>query len=74
MAKFGLWENGKWIKWFDPSEARQVAGTTQYFEYFKTPASAEKCDPSSTFDPPTDFDQNLDKLESRLNTLLNTRM
>ena len=61
-ARFGLWEHGKRLKWFDSDEASSInSGTLDYthFLIFKDEESLQLIDPKVKFAKPADFDSNL---------------
>ena len=55
-VKFGLWENGRRIKWFTKEEAAQItSGDLKHRECLKNAESLDVIAPNCTFDPPQHF-------------------
>lgn len=62
--KFGLWENGKRVKWFDEQTIKLINQLTyDYTTEFKEPESGNHVRPQSTFNKPKDFDMGLNTIK-----------
>jgi len=56
-VKYGLWENGRRIKWFTPDEVSKInEGTLNYADFFELPKSKDEMPSGLGFEPPTNFD------------------
>lgn len=54
--KYGLWENGRRVRWFSNEEVELIQkGDQGYRENLKDPQSLGIIDEKSTFDPPSHF-------------------
>lgn len=54
--KFGLWEEGKRIEWFDEDQQAQIKlGRLDYKVYFRKQESGFNVDPLASFDTPSTF-------------------
>jgi len=61
-VKFGLWEHGKRVKWFENAEldeARAGMATDTLAELFSDPASAGYVPSGSNFDKPSSWDEKI---------------
>jgi len=57
MKKFGLWEEGKRIHWFDEDQVTQINNRSlNYNTFFKNPRSKEGLNPKVFFEKPVNFD------------------
>ena len=58
--KYGLWENGKRVKWFDEQACLQInKGRFEVASSFTEPKSAEALRPGATFLMPKGFEENM---------------
>jgi hypothetical protein len=65
--KYGLWENGKRITWFDEQKIKLISQQTlDYTTFFTEPESANTMRPNCTFSKPHDFDQKLNAIKRKL--------
>lgn len=54
--KYGLWENGKRIKWFTEEEAQKIEdGEIEYTNHLKNPMSIQIVRANTRFNPPNHF-------------------
>ena len=68
--KYGLWENGKRIVWFDKDSIKEIEeGSQKWIDYFKDSDSASIVDKKAKFDKPKGFDMKLLELQERLKKL-----
>lgn len=57
MKKYGLWEEGKRIHWFDEDQVTQINNRSlNYNTFFKNPRSKEGLNPKVFFEKPVNFD------------------
>ncbi len=64
-TKYGLWENGRRIKWFTPEEVVRISeGTLDYAEFFELPKSKNEIPKGLGFEPPTNFDTLVNTVKS----------
>ena len=65
--KFGLWEDGKRIEWFDESQVQQInKKTLDYTQYFNTGGSAEMVEPNAVFSKPIGFEDKLNDIKKKI--------
>ena len=58
--KYGLWEDGKRIEWFETEVIRGInERVVNYTEFFSNPESAELVQRLATFDKPKQFDKQI---------------
>jgi hypothetical protein len=68
--KFGLWENGKRVRWYDDKQQKDItAGTFDYRKDFSEPASAKAQPSLVTFKRPAEFDKKIKEIKVRLNVV-----
>ena len=66
-VKYGLWEHGKRIKWFDEQSIKLInQQTLDYTTYFAEQDSANNVRPNSIFTKPADFDARLNSVKKEL--------
>lgn len=66
VIKFGLWEGGKRINWFDEQQIKEIElGQLDYHQYFKSPESSIGLT-DIKFDQPRDFDTELSRVDRDL--------
>jgi len=66
--RFGIWENGKRIRWFDKTETSQIAqGLKDFRTEFTEPESASVLPDHVTFEKPADFNRGMQEVKTRLN-------
>lgn len=69
-TKYGLWENGKRIKWFTDAEVQLInEHNYDYPQLFKELSSVSSIDAEATFELPKDFNKRLMKLDSDVTVL-----
>jgi hypothetical protein len=70
VEKYGLWEDGKRIEWFDEDAVRDInGGDTSWKEHFKKPDSATYVEKGADFTKPKGFDMKLIEVKDRLNKI-----
>lgn len=58
--KYGLWEDGKRIEWFDENEIQSInAHRMDYLPYFTSEQSKQMVEPNANFNKPKTFEANL---------------
>jgi len=63
-VKYGLWEHGKRVTWFNPQTIYQINDQTyRYDAEFKDPTSKNHLDPGATFNKPENFDAELTEIK-----------
>lgn len=68
--KYGLWEEGKRIIWFDDDAIKDInSGNSSWRENFKKPESNNIMDKDVTFSKPKGFDMRLIEVKDRLNKI-----
>jgi hypothetical protein len=66
-VKYGLWENGKRIRWFDEQTIKLISQrTVDYTTFFTEPESINSVRPNSGFNQPSDFNQKLQSIKRQL--------
>ena len=66
-TKYGLWENGKRVKWFDEQTIKLISQMTyDYTTEFIEQESGKNVKPNCTFSKPTNFDEKLNKIKRQL--------
>lgn len=56
--KYGLWENGKRIKWFTQEQVNYInEGILDYSEFFELARSKTEIPKVSGFEPPANFEK-----------------
>lgn len=67
VEKYGLWEDGKRIEWFDEEAVRDInSGDTSWREHFKKPDSSNFIEKGADFTKPKGFDMKLIEVKERL--------
>mmetsp|Transcript_20574 Transcript_20574/g.18214 ORF Transcript_20574/g.18214 Transcript_20574/m.18214 type:complete len:395 (+) Transcript_20574:2-1186(+) len=70
VEKYGLWEDGKRIEWFDEDAVRDInSGDTSWKDHFKKPDSINYIEKSTDFTKPKGFDMKLIEVKERLTKL-----
>lgn len=55
-AKYGLWEDGKRIEWFEPEQVKSIEqGRLDYCGFFRKPESAALCGQNLCFGEPPGY-------------------
>jgi len=62
-TKFGLWEEGKRIEWFEPDQHEKIiGGLLDYKMYFRKTESGFNVDPYATFEVPPKFHERVQRV------------
>lgn len=70
--KYGLWEGGKRVKWFDEQSIKLInQQTLDYTTFFSEEQSSNHVKPNATFTPPHDFESKLSNIKRKLNVPTN---
>ena len=70
VEKYGLWEDGKRIEWFDDEAVKDInSGDTSWREHFKKPDSSTFIEKGADFTKPKGFDMRLIEIKDRINKL-----
>ena len=71
-VKYGLWEDGKRIEWFNEPDVNAInQRTLDYTQFFNQADSAEMVAPDATFRRPSGFDNKLSDINRKIETLRN---
>ncbi len=65
QMKYGLWENGKRIRWFAADQVPLVnQGSLDYTEFYELPNSKTETPRGLGFEPPSNFDEQLNMIRT----------
>ena len=68
--KYGLWEDGKRIEWFNEEDVDQInSRELDYKQFFNQADSAEMVMPNASFRKPSGFDDKLSDIKRKIATL-----
>jgi hypothetical protein len=71
--RFGLWEEGKRIEWFDSNIVNMINnGKIDYTTFFNKDESSQVVDAYSIYEAPKDFNLNLDMVKKLIKVSLKT--
>jgi hypothetical protein len=66
-VKFGLWEDGKRIEWFNEEDVISInKGALDYTNFFKHSDSHEMVDPNASFSKPYGFEEKMNDIKRRV--------
>lgn len=66
--KYGLWEDGKRIEWFDRETADNIVkGKVDFRQYFRRTESAAWVPETRSFGKPLNFDRNMSEMKKKFN-------
>ena len=66
-SRYGIWENGKRVRWFDDMTAAEInAGQYDYSQHFKDPAN-ENPSAGCTFNRPEEWNEEIMRVRNLLN-------
>jgi len=67
-VKYGLWEHGKRVTWFNPQTILQINDQTyRYDAEFKEAESKNYVVPNATFERPASFDEEINEIKQLFN-------
>lgn len=65
--KYGLWEDGKRIEWFDEDQVSQITRKQlDYTQFFNQSDSAEMVEPNAIFAKPNTFEDKLNDIKKKI--------
>ena len=66
-TQYGLWENGKRVRWFDENEKEEIQENKLDYKKFKESDTSPNFAPNASFEQPETFQERLDILKGKLN-------
>ena len=67
-VKYGIWDNGKRIKWFDEATVKEIQdGKYDYKHHFKDQEALEALLENCSFEKPDGWEENMDEVRTLLN-------